>query len=265
MNNLIRSEIYKLIRSRVFKNSCIVMSLVTIIVVFSKYIIGENTRFNLTHCRVGGRSYGFTISSTRDMISIEYLYNALGAIGIILIISIFIAGTSVVNEYISGTIKNSIAYGHNRISIYLSKVIASSSVVMSITTIFIIICIVGCTIVYGWGEPVTFNRISEIVRIIILVNIVLTCFISINMCLAFMIRSKALLVVVYMIINFLTVMSIANGISPIIRFNPLFMLMDICSKVPTIELMGTYTVNCLGLIAGSSLVGAIFFKNQDIK
>lgn len=265
MNNLIRSEIYKIIRSRVFKNSCIIISLSSVLVMFFKLIFHGKGSWNLIHSSIRGREYGFTISGYRDTIPIEYLYNALGIMAVILIISIFIVGVSVINEYISGAIKNSIAYGHNRIIIYLSKMIGVSIVVMGITTVFILISIFGSSIIYGLCENFTFNMISEIIIIIIFVNIALICFVSINMCLAFMIRSKALILLVFMLNALLTLIRVAKSISSIMRFNPLFMLMDVCAKVPTMKLMVTYTVNCLVVIAVSTLVGAIFFKKQDIK
>lgn len=261
MINLIKSEVYKLTHSKVFRNCNIVMVIMTFITGFSRIIFGENGKLYLLHKGMNYRQYGFTINCMKELVPIEYLYNALGSIAVMLIVSIFIVGFSVINEYESGTVRNSIAYGHSRISVYFSKLIGIGIVVASMTTIYIIISMICSSLSYGWGNLVT----NEIISVILMVNIALMAIVSVNICTAFIIKSKPLLVVLLMGVISITFIRLKNPISGLFSFNPFFILMDVCAEIPSMELMRTYTINTSMLVVISSVIGIAWFKNQDVK
>ena len=264
MSNLIKSEVYKLLHSKVFRNSCITMGIMAFFTIFTRFIFNDAPIY-LMHTYIGDRSYGFLVNGMGDLGPVIYLKNALGGIAIVIIVSIFLVGVAIVNEFTGGTIKNSVSYGHNRTQIYLSKIIGSSIVVLGMTTVYCIVSLIGSALFYGWGEPFAISRINDMIKMILLVDIILIGIISINICLAVIIKSKALLEVVLMAMIFITATTIADPIPWFLKFNPFFMLMDVCAEIPSMNIMAIYTINTVILVIISSIIGVSWFKNQDIK
>lgn len=149
MINLMRSEFYKLWRSRAFQICCLVViagTLLNLLTYFFTYqLINENPDM------LAAQGLDSFLSNVPELAALEGLYENLSGIGLLpfslggstmqIILAIF-SSIFIVGEFSSGTIKLNIARGYSRAQLYFSKyfiilVTAACYILLAVLTNFI--------------------------------------------------------------------------------------------------------------------------------
>jgi ABC-2 type transport system permease protein len=212
------------------------------------------------------RECGFFINNFKDRIhptSLEFFNSAFGFSIVMIILLMFIVGAFVVDEYSHGTIKNIIAYGHNRTKIYISKLLIICLGIFTLVAFLLFIPVVIALII-GWIQYVSISEIIKIIKSTVLICWIFTTIASIYMCLDTIIRSKSVAIGLCIVFLF------SNGAGFFSKFKferyiPSFMLMNIGTLRPNSVDILNMIVTCFILTILSTLLGIFIFKNQDIK
>lgn len=201
--------------------------------------------------------------------SLSYLIDIQNSLILGILIGIFVCDF-IISEFSSGYIKNLISYGHNRISIYISK-----SIVCYIGTIIIafigpltMVCINSIT--NGFGEMITLNYIMSVTRIILIEAIIYVAIGSISVLIAFISRSINVSIGLIVGLDFTNrlfdMISIRNpSLEQIYNISIFSQLGIVIShKSGTQELIQAVVVSLI-TFALSTAVGMYTFNKADIK
>ncbi|EJO5348268.1 ABC transporter permease [Clostridium botulinum] len=263
MYNLVKFEFYKLKRSRIFKNSLILISLIVFYTIYLFFF--KEHKYMIMNSALGGREYGFWINNFNNKLNpkpIEFLYSALGFGPILEILIMLIAGEFIIKEYSYGTLKNVLSYGHKREHVYISKILIMF-VVTFILTVLLLLGTVAGAFVSGAIKKISYREMYGIINFIFLSWIIFMAIASVYTFLATLIKSKSLIVTIGMIYIFLA--NIFIGKISWQKYTPTFMLMDIGIMPPSIQNIHHIIVTCISLIIVMSFLGILIFKKQDIK
>ncbi|MBV4418954.1 ABC transporter permease [Clostridium tyrobutyricum] len=264
MYNLLKFELYKLKNSKTFRNLFIIT---TILIVFILRLFYTNAGpWKLFDFIYNNRECGFFINNFKDRIhptSLEFFNSAFGFSIVMIILIMFIVGAFVVDEYSNGTIKNIIAYGHNRIKIYISKFLIICLGIFTLV-IFLLFIPVIIALILGWEKAVSISEIIRIIKSTVLICWIFTTIVSIYMCFMTIIKSKSIVIGLGIVFLFLNGAGFFSSFK-FERYTPAFMLMNIGTLSPNSVDIQNMIVTCFILIILSNLLGIFIFKNQDIK
>lgn len=284
MINLIRSEIYKLKKSRAFMICtllCIVFALLgPILLNFSKEMLETMPKEMLEdptmqsalmsdsglHIGIGSST---SLLATDEMTGTWYVGQLFPGNALELFLAIFIS-IFVTAEFATGTIKNVVSKGFGRGKIYLAKLIVSSIASVIMLLIYTIVGFMAGIVVFGLGEChiTTVLEILRLVGIQIVFHIALTAiFVMIGMT----VRSVAGTLTV----NILTLVFVGTIISAsnlIIGRNAIdltqYWIPSIITATSNLTMQANDIIRNI-LVAmvyfiGSSWIGSKLFQKQDI-
>ncbi|MGL5694624.1 MAG: ABC transporter permease [Peptostreptococcaceae bacterium] len=267
MYNLIKSEFYKLKYGQTFRGLIILSIFCIAITIFTSFN-AEGLHFELISTYLNDTYYGFIMNRFADpsnVKGIEFFYSSLGWAPILVVGLMYLIGTLVCEEYVNGTYKNILTYGHDRISVYVSKLF---SIVLGIAILICLILLASLmvgTILKGWGTPFNIKDIVDMLKILFAIIIIFISIASIFIFLGTIIKNKALIVT----------LGIAFIISPVfllgkipldtLQYMPPFMLMDVCMNIPTLQSIAKIIMVCSTISIIFTMLGCYIFKNQDIR
>lgn len=264
MYNLLKFEIYKLKHNKAFKISLIITLFLIINSIYLFFY--DKSTVKIINNSLNGKDFGFLVNIFQDRKypkAIEFFYSSFGFCPIISILVMFLVGRLVIDEYSNGTMKNIVMYGHNRIKIYISKLI----IVFLCSFILICLLLFGTAIIGNIitrSKSLSFSVFAQMIRFTILTAIIFASITSIYVCLAILVRNKSILLssCILAMILISSYLPNLNNFTNFIKFSPTFMLIKIGtlkSNVPSI------IPNCIILIIISTLIGAFTFKKLDLK
>lgn len=269
MFNLIKFEFYKLRNSKTFRNA---LAITIALIIFNIFIYFKATNKIFIMCAaLNGNDVGFVLNNFSDKLhptAIEFCRSAAGFIIIIEILVLFLIGSSVVDEYSNGTIKNIVAYGHKRIQIYLSKLLTVSIAILLINTLLLFGTAILGMLVSGHVEGLTTYNITELLKLILLIWIVLVSMASIYMCFAILVKSKSVVVgigTLFIFLSGLCVVPLYQMLNKYPEYTPTLILMDICNSPRSTSVICNILMSCAVMIVITTLFGLYVFKKQDIK
>lgn len=187
MSNLLRVEFYKLIRTKVLWILLIISALFSFMLVslfymeeqgtlekieeFSDNITVEKIEVNPDEVEIPNNGIYLFMSSaiSSDTFFINILF--------ICIVGAFFIN----NEYSSGTIKNLVSAGYSRNQIYISKLIVYSMISIVLTLSFAIFMGLFGTMYFGFGEFPPTEDVIRLVKVLLLLCLYVTSFVSIAM------------------------------------------------------------------------------------
>ncbi|GAA0737823.1 ABC transporter permease [Clostridium oceanicum] len=267
MYNLIKFELYKLKKNKAFK-ICILLTLFIVFLTIRRFF-SSTTPSHVLQFVYKGQEYGFTVNSFKDRMnpqSIEFLNSAFGYISFIEIMIMFIVGSIFINEYLKGTIKSIIAYGHERYKIYFSKLIAISVAAGILLGILLLGTVIVSIPIRGAGSNLSIESIIKILKFVFLVWLIFIAIASIYICIAAIIRNKSLLIGLGM--GYFIFSLLFAGKESLFKYQQhtlLFKLMKIGMNYPNTDTTLNIIFLCLATIIITAVLGVITFKKQDIK
>jgi|GEM_PF-1312021 len=176
MLNLIKVEFYKLKNSKLFYFIIFVNLLQAPLI----YIFSDN----------------FKIMNGRK--SLVFIFNIQSSLALIILIGI-LASDYIVTEFTSGCIKNTISYGHKRISIFTAKSIVYYVGIVIIYSIPPLLMTGINTVINGYGEAITVDSLLFVLGFFLLVLLIYVAIGSICVLIAF--TSKSLSVTMGLIVS----------------------------------------------------------------
>lgn len=267
MYNLIKSEFYKLRYGKTYKGLVLFSAWCVVLTIIQAFNAATSSlEFITTY--TNGRAYGFainTFSNPENLKGIEFFASAMGWTPILVIGLTYLIGSLICEEYVNGNYKSILTYGHKRVNVYISKLITISiGIAILIFAVPIIALILG-TIFNGWGIPFKIEHVIEMIKVLSISTIIFISIASIFILLGTVIKNKALVITIGIVFLVSPIFLLGNNI-PIetIEYIPSFMLMDICAKSPSIELITKIIMTCTVITVTSTALGCYIFKNQDI-
>lgn len=242
MINLLKTDLYKLRKSTLFYGLVIFMVIVALAM----------TAINSSLDMQGKDALSFSIQFTQMMVGIIPLT----------------FGISIVKDFTSGYIKDSVAYGYSRTKIFLSNIITFTIGLVIILLIFPVVCTLIITVINGYGEVVTIDLAMKLLRMLLLMILVIVAIATIAALIAFVTRSNAIVLLSIMVINFIVQAgSIAtNKVIKDIYENMIFYQINLISlpDISSSQIIKVVMVSVLTMLA-SILVGVYLFEKTDIK
>lgn len=264
MYNLLKFELYKLKYNTVFKISTIITLFLTFLVLKLFYShLDIIVIFSFIH---GHETFGFFINKFHNIFTptaLEFFKSSFGFSVILIILSLFLVGSYIINEYSYGTVKNTLSYGHSRSKIYLSKIIITylSIFILLILLLFLPLAV---ALILGWVKSISAYTAVKIFKYTLLTYLILITLASAYTCLATIIKSKSIIIALGMILLFVN----AGGFLINLKFDiytPIIMLMKLGSLNSSPSDICNVISICTIIILVSLGLGIITFKNQDIK
>lgn len=153
MINLLRSEIYKLFKSKAFYVCCIICVVGTAIVAFTYDFMQKNITPEMLEQMKSASSSGANISNTEGLLTQKFngqilLSQAFAQNTLQIVLAVFIS-LFVASEFTTGTIKNIVSKGFSRFKVYSAKLIT-----VWIATILMMVVIALASVLIGtalWG------------------------------------------------------------------------------------------------------------------
>lgn len=273
MINLLNANIYKLRHSVMFRNLMIVIFIITgISITISVY--SPNAGLYMMSAQFNdGSKYGFGTNDFENMqlpTLIELVRSSMGLLPIVVVCVFLLAGMFFLKEFTDGTIKNTIAFGHSRIKIYVSKFMVVSLGVLLFLVVQALIYSIVIGIFKGSLLIYTFNDVITALSQLLVYWFIIMSITGIFILLSVLVRNQAVVVGAATMAMFgsffilaLTYESIGGlGFN---AFNPFIILMEAGS----ISLDSSRMLAGLGVcglyIVGSIVLGCYMFKRQEIK
>lgn len=249
MNNLIKSEVSKLLKDRTFRFIVILLFTIALLApLFFGDVSGmENNEFYRTYILLGNHQ-------------------------IVIYLPLILAGFFIANEYQSGTMKIFVASGNSRMNIYLSKLLVFSLGSLIIMTIFPTFMLLSSCIIHGFSM---FPDITFFLQNLLLNGLYTAAFATFVMIAATLLNESGKVIGV-LLLFFALFNSILGGISgmfPVlepfiknsifIKYNQLPFL-DHLDHFGTEEIM-SFVIYPVGVIIVLSVVGVVIFNRKEIK
>jgi ABC-2 type transport system permease protein len=257
MMNIIKSEFYKLQKSKLFYICMIICAAIPVIMAVA-ILAGVQTR--------GAEGMSAIVE---DISGATFLAEILGLALLPTILAVFVS-IFVSGEFHNGTMKNYVAKGFNRVQIYLSKLAVCGAAVLAIYVVHIAIsCALGTAL---WGfDPSGTATISGVVTMLLGEGLQLLAYSSVFVLILMWLRSNGVSIAVNIC---------AASVLPAILMVIDFMLIDVISLSSywvsgNISALATLTPEngavlhgiIVGLcyVLGGTAIGSILFKKRDIK
>ncbi|MBW9157613.1 ABC transporter permease [Clostridium sp. FP2] len=246
MLNLIKVEFYKLKTSKLFYFIIFVNLLQAVVI----YIFSDNLRV------MNGKK------------SLAFIFNMQSSLALIILIGIF-ASDYIVTEFTSGCIKNIIAYGHKRISIFTAKSIAYYVGIVIISSIPPLLMTGINTVINGYGEAITVNSLLFVARVYLLMLLVHIAIGSVCVLIAFISRNVSVTMALIVSLDFINriCMAIAtqkSGImliyDKIIFAQPSIVASNSCTSAEDLQAV---IVSIITIFIATT-IGGYAFKRADI-
>ncbi|MGL5351927.1 MAG: hypothetical protein ACRDA5_01230 [Clostridium sp.] len=242
MINLLKTDLYKLRKSSLFYGLVIFMIIMAVVM----------TAINSSLDMQGKDALSSSIQFTQMMVGIIPLT----------------FGISIVKDFTTGYIKDSVAYGYSRTRIFLSNVIAFSIGLIIILLIFPVVSTLIITFLNGYGEVLTTDTIFNILRMLFLMILVIVAIATLAALIAFATRSNAIVLLSILVVNFIVQAGsmATNKIIKDIYENMIFYQINLISlpDISSSQITSVVVVSILTIVA-SILVGVYLFEKTDIK
>lgn len=265
MTNLIKSDLYRLKKNKVFRNSisCIMLTIIFITMFFAD----KEASIGIISGYTEEKMYGFYLNATSVRLNdIGIIMNSLGLTIIICIMLVIIVGDLVRERYEFGVLKNTISYGHNRYKVYISNLICTFVGIISLSLFTIATSYIIWKIIYGQGMTITYSEAIIIIKMVLVQLIILCSMCSIYTMLFTLIGKKDVVAACAMLFfTFIAISLIELNNVYINSKVPILMLMDICSSIANNKTLLTFSINSIIIILISTTIGCIIFNKQDIK
>lgn len=265
MINLLKADLFRLRKSKTFRNSMIVMGILIIgylVVCFmSEDFISINVTFR------NDRMYGFCIGRLRDNASYLNMFrSSLGFTMFSCLTMVFLVTDSVISKYSNGVLKNIISYGHNKYKVYLSNLISNYIGVSIIAISYIVFSMIASICLFMPSKMISKNELYVIFIVTLVVLVILGAMVSVYTLISVIIKSKVVIATGAAL--FMTFISAALfdviGKSTQNKI-PIYMLIDICGQPEISPLLKTFVINSFIIIVVSTILGCIIFNRQEIK
>lgn len=258
MVNLIKSDLYRLFRSKTYK-SCAIGALGVTIFVLSLAIFTDAELWIMAFTSNGVRR-GFMIGLEQGAEFRDLLINALGSGAGLYIIAIVLTSTAIISRKRSGIMKATVAYGYERWKIYLSQVI---SLIVGISILIIIVFLsilsITCTVFKIYNI-----ELLLIVKVLILYISVVAATVSVYGFLSTLIQnSEVISVIAIAEILGLTMLEPALSIK-ITSFIPYSMIRTLAQVPESVDFI-SYLIKVFLIIIISTFLGIIIFSKKEIK
>jgi ABC-2 type transport system permease protein len=257
MMNIIKSEFYKLKKSKLFYICMLACALIPAIMVIAIQA-GVQTR--------GAEGMSAIVE---DISGAAFLAEILGLALLPTVLAVFVS-IFVSGEFHNGTMKHYVSKGFNRVQIYLSKLAVSGAAVLAIYFVHAAISLALGTALWGF-DPSGAAAVSGVVTMVLGEGLLLLAYSSIFVLVSMLLRSNGAAIAVTVC---------ATSVLPAILMTFDFMLIDVIS-VSNFWISGNVSALAaiapesgavlrgviVGLcyIAGGTTVGSILFRKQDIK
>jgi ABC-type transport system involved in multi-copper enzyme maturation permease subunit len=243
---LIKSELYKLQKSKGFKIQLIFMLLASI----TLYLY-------ISFCRDMKPEEHF------DFSGIAILFQLLSSIVYINFISSVFAITFVIKDFEKQTINRTYTYGYTRFQILIAKLISYLIGVLILEGFFIMMLTLLSTIFNGFGEELTFIGIIYLLKLI-LINII--CCISLA-CITFLIAiiTQSIIATIFSPIFVLIIYIISINIPILSNILPVNLLKKIYEGTTSISMICLYLFSCIFLMLISIGLSNIFLNKKELK
>lgn len=270
MVNLIKSETYKLINSKTYKMQVIFILLMIISLIIGSFTYENGVGFKLIYAILGDRAYGFHFNTYLDVNNIkgiEVFKSSLGIAPVLVVILSYLVSFLTCDEYKKGTYKNILSYGQKRECVYIAKLISISIGIAIMIFLASFGSLIIGTIIYGWGVNFEFNQIISMVKLLLINTIIFISIASIFMIIGTIFKNSELTVLISILFLFspIVLLGLPTITLDIIKYHPIFMLMDTCIQIPGQKLIYQIIFTCIIIIVVFTIVGSYIFKRQDIK
>lgn len=265
MINLLKADLFRLRKSKTFKNSMVVMVILVIayfiVCSMSEDFISINITFR------NDRMYGFCIGRIKDNINYLNIFrSSLGFVIFTCLTMIFLVTDSVISRYSNGVLKNTVSYGHNKCKVYLSSLISSYIGVCIIGIFYIVFSMVGAVLLFQPSKIISKEELYVIFMVTLVVLIILAAMVSLYTLFSVIIKSKVIIATSAALFMTFVTGALFDVISKAVQNKiPIYMLIDICGQPEISPLLGTFVVNSFIIIVVSTVLGCIIFKGQEIK
>lgn len=287
MIRLLKAELLKVRKSVIFKVLCCIAVVLGLTVVFmsSDYVVeminksindlppGQREQVamivaNQTSSVVEPGRLGFSMPSNTGAYSVFFI--AFGA-GIIEIFTGFIVGGMFAKEYTEGTLKNSLAYGRNRVQIYIIKFIAILIAITVIIAIMVGVGTLGTLIMNGWGVDMSISEVGRMALTSVASIIATASVVAILMIISTLVKSSGAVIGITagVFAIFPTLISFFYGkneiFDAIYKVTPFYNNAVAVSQIATVnEVLKSILISVVIIVVAIG-IGARIFKKQDIK
>lgn len=287
MIRLLKAELLKVRKSVIFKVLCCIAVVLGLTVVFmsSDYVVeminksindlppGQREQVamivaNQTSSVVEPGRLGFSMPSNTGAYSVFFI--AFGA-GIIEIFTGFIVGGMFAKEYTEGTLKNSLAYGRNRVQIYIIKFIAILIAITVIIAIMVGVGTLGTLIMNGWGVDMSISEVGRMALTSVASIIATASVVAILMIISTLVKSNGAVIGITagVFAVFSTLISFFYGkneiFDAIYKVTPFYNNAVAVSQIATVnEVLKSILISVVIILVAIG-IGARIFKKQDIK
>ncbi len=265
MINLIRSDLFRLKKSKTFRKSIIILLVFMIISIIGFSILGRG--LSLISIAIDNKDYGFHIKSpSLTNWYLDLFTSSLGFTFIIYLITLFLVGNVVIAKYDCGILKNSISSGHDRCRIYISNLISIFIAILFMAVLTLVIPFILWSIIFYPQNKILEEELLLIIKIIPVWLIILFAMTSFYVFLATISKSKGIVIGLGILnLSVLSMTLIFIGSSKIINKVPILMLMDLCSSPSFNTPLTSFLINSIIIIFSTTILGCITVTNQDIK
>lgn len=263
MINLIKSELYRLFRSKIYKN-CIIASLGISIFALSLAIFTDIELWITLSTGQDGLRRGFLIGLNEGANFRRLIVNALGSGAGLYIVCIVLTTSVMVSRNRCGIMKNTVSYGYDRWKIYLSQMI-SIIIASSILVIGNILIILSITVAVFRPIDVNSEAMMLLIKALILYMFIILATISIYTLFATIISNSEVMATIVIV----EVIGVAMMIEPsfptkIINWLPYSMIRTVAQLSGSVN-FGIYLINSLIIIIIATGLGILIFNKKEIK
>lgn len=230
MINLLKADLFRLRKSKTFKNSMIVMGILVIayfvVCSMSEDFISINITFR------NDRMYGFYIGRIKDNINyINIFRSSLGFVIFTCLSMIFLVTDSVISRYSNGVLKNMVSYGHNKCKVYLSSLISNYIGVCIIGISYIVFSMIGAIFLFSPEKMISKNELNIILVVTLVVLIILAAMVSLYTLISVILKSKVVISTAAALFMTFGTGALFDVISKAVQNKmPIYMLIDICGQ-----------------------------------
>ncbi|MEG0295906.1 MAG: hypothetical protein RR620_04240 [Clostridium sp.] len=262
MINLIKSDLYRLFRSKTYKG-CAIASLGVITFVLGISIFTDVELWIMSFTGQDEVRRGFLIGLENATYFNEFIINALGAGAALYIIAITLTSSVVISRRKSGIMKNTVAYGYERWKLYVSQVISlivgiTILVVITFLTILLITCIVFKP------SDINYEGVLLVVKSLILYICVISSTVSIYVLLATLISNSEVISVIAMC-EMLGLAMLGPFLPTAINNCIPYSMIRTVAQVPKNVNFVEYILNGSIIIIITSFIGILIFNKKEIK
>ena len=171
-----------------------------------------------------------------------------------------------------GTVKNDLAWGVSRTKLYLSKLILSSALAVLLLVSFVVFCTVIAVIINGFGGPTPAGHYIELLQIFSAQLVMLLGFVGVGIFLAFTTKRTAAVngaFIAFVLVPLLLLTSLAminTSLERLLDFELLTNIMSL-AHLPSLETREILRAMGLGVffLVTSTLGGIALFRRAEIK